>query len=115
HVTGSVIVQPGGFLDVEHSTIASLVATRPAALRVCASTLRGSLSVTGATVFVLVGDRGEDGCRPNTIGGSLVLTGNTGGLEAIGNHVAGAVVNIGNSGAGAFPEDNSPEVSDNWA
>jgi hypothetical protein len=41
------------------------------------------------------------------------MTNNTGGLEAIGNHVGGAVINTGNSGAGPFPEDTTPEVSGN--
>jgi YVTN family beta-propeller protein len=110
-VTGSVIVQQGGALDVENSTMAALIANRPAGVRVCASTVRGSLDVSSATGFVLLGDQGDDGCGPNRIGGSLVLTGNTGGLEAIGNLVVGALVNVRNSGAGAFPEDNGPEVS----
>ncbi|HWG75156.1 MAG TPA: hypothetical protein VG184_13985 [Acidimicrobiales bacterium] len=38
---------------------------------------------------------------------------NTAGLEAIGNTVGGSVVDTANSGAGAFAEDTSPEVSGN--
>jgi len=92
HVNGSVTVQPGGALDIENSTIV------------------GSLGATGPSGFVLVGDSGDDGCAPDSIGGSLILSGNSGGLEAIGNQVGGTVTNVNNSGAGAFAEDTSPEV-----
>ena len=110
-VAGSVVVQPGGTLDVENSTISGgITASNPAALRVCGSTTGGSVSVTRATGFVLIGDPGDDGCAVNAINGSLSLTSNTGGVEALGNHVTGSLVSSGNSGTGAFPEDTAPEI-----
>ncbi len=99
-------------MDLENSTVTSLVTNRPGSVRVCAGTLNGSAVVSGATGFVLIGDSGDDGCKPNTIRGVLILANNTHGLEAIGNHVS-FVLAAGNSGAGAFPEDNAPEVSGN--
>jgi len=112
-VNGAIIVRRGGSLDVENSTFAALVADGSAALRVCASIAKGSVNVSNATGFVLIGDSGDDGCAPNTIGGSLHMENNAHGLEAIGNHVRGGVVDTGNSGAGPFPEDSGPEVSGN--
>ena len=110
---GSVIVQSGGAVDVESSSIASLSASGASALRLCASTVKGSVTVNGAQGFVLIGDSTDDACPINTIGGSLTLQNNTHGVEAIGNHVAGAVNTSGNSGTGAFPEDSAPDISGN--
>ncbi|MDP9074825.1 MAG: hypothetical protein M3N98_11755 [Actinomycetota bacterium] len=111
NVAGAVIVQPGGSLDVENSIITgSITASSPGALRVCVSTIGGSINVAGAAGFVLIGDSGDDGCAPNTIGGSVTLSDNHHGVEMIGNSVAGAILATGNSGAGPFPEDVAPEI-----
>jgi hypothetical protein len=48
-----------------------------------------------------------------TVTGSLDLTNNHHGVQAIGNRVGGAVINSGNSGAGLFPDDLGPVVSGN--
>jgi hypothetical protein len=71
-----------------------------------------SVTVENATGFVVVGDP-ADGCAANTLSGPLVLIHNTGGVQAIGNTVAGAVTASGNSGAGPFPNDTAPNVSGN--
>ncbi|MEA2298039.1 MAG: hypothetical protein QOF77_975 [Solirubrobacteraceae bacterium] len=104
----------GAALDVEGSTISGGVrVSAGAGMRVCASRTRGSISVGGARGFVLIGDSGDDGCLPNTVGGSLRLAGNTHGLEVIGNAVRGGLRASRNSGRGAFPSDRAPEVSGN--
>jgi len=113
-LSGSIFVQAGAALDVENSTIGGGVnGNDPGALRVCSTTMTGGLVVSGSTGFVLVGDGGDDACNPNTIGGTLNLQNNKGGLEAIGNHVNGTVIITGNSGTGAFPEDSAPDFSAN--
>ncbi|MDP9073432.1 MAG: Ig-like domain-containing protein, partial [Actinomycetota bacterium] len=112
-IGGAVIVQPGGSVDIENSTVASLSAVGPGALRVCGSTVNGSVSVTQALGFVLIGDPGDDGCAANTIGGTVVVQDNHHGVEVIGNHVPAPVVAGANSGAGAFPEDTKPDISGN--
>ena len=61
----------------------------------------------------LVGDSNDDDCAPNTLRGTLMLVKNTGGVEAIGNHVGGAVIATANSGAGPLPEDTAPEITGN--
>ncbi|MGI8751555.1 MAG: Ig-like domain repeat protein [Acidimicrobiales bacterium] len=108
NVRGQVIVQPGGSVDIENSTIGgSILATnRPGAIRVCSSTVNGQVQVTGASGLVIVGDPAANvGCGPNTINGSLVLRNNNHGVEAIGNRVSGQVIAVGNSGPGPFPGD----------
>jgi hypothetical protein len=106
HVTGGVIVAHGASLAVENSTVdGSITATSgPNALRVCNSTVSGSFSVVNATGLVVIGDQGDANCAVNTIGGTLVLRTNTGGVEAIGNTVGG-LVSSGNSGPGPYPGD----------
>jgi hypothetical protein len=113
-VGGRVILQSGAELDIEDSTIAGpFTASWSGALRICGSNIHGSLSVNGASNIVLLGDQSDDGCAPNTIGGSLILQNNHFGLEVIGNKVTGAIAISGNSGTGAFPEDSAPEISGN--
>lgn len=110
---GSVVVQAGGRLEVESSTMnGALSADHSAALRICGSTVAGSVTVINATGFVLIGDPAE-GCAVNTIGGSLVVEHNHHGVQIIGNHVNGAVVAYDNTGSGPFPADTSSRVSDN--
>ncbi len=82
-------------------------------MQICGTEVGGSVFVSGAKGFVLIGDPGDDGCAINRIGGSLILMSNHHGLDAIGNHVARTVFASGNSGAGPFPEDTAPEVSGN--
>jgi uncharacterized repeat protein (TIGR01451 family) len=113
HVTGSVIVHAGAAVDLEGATIDGPIdaTDAPSAFRLCGSTVGGSVSVSNATGFVLVGDPGDDACPVNTIHGSLSLKNNTHGVEAIGNHVSGAVLASGNSGAGPFADDTGPDIS----
>lgn len=100
-VTGDVVVEPGGSLSVDNSTISgSLTASSPAAVQVCGSTVGGSVGVTGAGGPVVIGFPYP--CAANTIGGSLLLENNTGGVIAVGNRVGVAVVSAGNSGGIPF-------------
>jgi hypothetical protein len=113
-IGGAVVVQTGGSLDVEQSTIdGSVLALRPGSVRVCDSAVHGSLLANDARGLVLIGDREDDACGPDTIGGALNLRNNHHGVEAIGNHVYGLVMFSGNSGAGSFPEDTGPELFGN--
>lgn len=73
-VNGSITVEAGGVLDVEGSIIkGSIHADRPGGVRLCSTTTVGTVTVSGATGFVLVADAGDDACAPNHIGGSLDL------------------------------------------
>ncbi|HEY5196661.1 MAG TPA: hypothetical protein VIJ51_06505, partial [Solirubrobacteraceae bacterium] len=64
----------------------------------------GSVDIKSQTALVIVGDPGDAACAPNTIGGTLILQNNTGGVEAINNTVRALSVS-GNSGPGPFPGD----------
>lgn len=112
-ISGGITISDGIALDIEDSTITGVISIkRSSAVRMCGSHGAG-VSIAGSRGFVLVGDGGDDACAVNTIDGGLSLTGNTHGVEAIGNHVSGAIVVVGNSGAGPLPEDTAPDVSGN--
>ncbi len=97
-VAGGITVQAGGSIDVENSTLTgSISASSSGAIRVCSSTIGGSVTVNGAIGPVMIGDPTDGGCGINTIQGSLTLQNNTGGVEALGNKVSGALVQSGNS------------------
>ena len=111
---GRVVVAAGGAIDIENSTLTrGFSAVNSGAVRLCGSNVKPSFSVTGATGLVNVGNPGADACKSNTFTGALTLVKNTGGLGAIGNVITGVSVITGNSGAGAYPGDNNPRVSDN--
>ena len=104
----------GKQVDIENSTLSGgLAANRSGAIRMCGSTIGVSVTITGATRLINAGDPGVNACTPNTITGTFILTGNTGGLDAIGNHITGITIINGNSGPGAFPGDNTPRISGN--
>ncbi|MDP9073044.1 MAG: Ig-like domain repeat protein, partial [Actinomycetota bacterium] len=113
HITGAVVVPAGSSLDLEGVTVdGSISADGAAFIRICGSTA-SAISVSNSTGFVLIGDAGDDSCNPNTLSGALTLSHNTGGVEAIGNHVAGTVIDTANSGTGPFPEDTAPDIAGN--
>jgi hypothetical protein len=103
HLGGAVLVHAGAAIDIENSTVSGpLAATGAAAVRICGSTINGSVDIEQSTGLVIVGDPADE-CAPNTITGSLILHNNTGGVVATGNTVSGATSISGNSGPGPFP------------
>jgi hypothetical protein len=106
-VGGAVILDKGASVDVENSTLSGSLdaGTTPGAIRVCASSISGSVTVKNAGGLVIVGDPGDANCAANSIVGSLLLTDNSNGLEAIDNTVVGTIQITGNSGSGPFPGD----------
>jgi hypothetical protein len=105
-VTGAIDVHPGGALDLEGATVTGAIAatSTTGVIRVCGSSIGGSVDIKSATALVIVGDPGDAACAPNTIAGTLLLQNNTGGVEAINNTEHGLSVS-GNSGPGPFPGD----------
>jgi hypothetical protein len=111
-INGAIVVQTGASVDIENSTVTGAIsATNAGDIRICGSTL-SSVTVQQSTGFVVIGDA-MDGCATNTLSGSLTVLNNTGGVQVIGNTVAGAVTASGNSGAGPFPDDTAANVSGN--
>jgi hypothetical protein len=106
-VGGAIVLPKGDSLAVINSTVDGSInaPNSPNAVEVCGSNfVGGAVTISGAQGLVIVGDPGDAGCAPNTIGGTLLLTNNTHGLEAINNTVGGLIVS-GNSGPGPFPGD----------
>jgi len=105
-VTGAIDVHGAGALDLESATVTGPIAATGTSgvIRICGSSIGGSVDIKQATGLVIVGDPGDAACAPNTISGTLILKRNTGGVEAINNTVHG-LINSGNSGPGPFPGD----------
>lgn len=105
HVTGSVIIQPGGSADIEDSTISGAVTSSGAkppkdastALTICNSTL-GSLTVTNSQGNVLVGDGMDTECLGNAIQGAATFSNNHYSVNAAGNTVKTSLIVTGNNG-----------------
>jgi hypothetical protein len=113
-IRGNVSVRPGAAVEIDKATITGSVrAADPADARICGATIGGSVAVRGASGLVLVGGDPAERCPANRIGGALRLVRNTGGLEAIGNHVRGRVTISGNVGGEGVSQDATPNVSGN--
>ncbi|HWH12159.1 MAG TPA: Ig-like domain repeat protein [Solirubrobacteraceae bacterium] len=106
-VGGPIVVHGGASLDLEGASVNGSVSATGGSgvIRVCNSTISGTVDIKSQTGLVIVGDPGDASCAPNSIGGSLILQSNTGGVEAINNRVTGAISTSGNSGPGPFPGD----------
>ncbi|MGW2253228.1 Ig-like domain repeat protein [Kitasatospora sp. NPDC001660] len=113
-VRGSVTAGAGTALFIGNSTVqGSITSFGSTLVGVCGTTVTGSLTATGASRFVVIGDPGDDHCAVNQIQSSVQLSNNTGGLEVVGNHIGGSLMVTGNTGTGPFPEDNRPEIEGN--
>ncbi|MFJ7096527.1 Ig-like domain-containing protein [Streptomyces mirabilis] len=113
-VGGTVHGASGGALFISNSTIhGSILSSRGTRLGVCASTVAGSVNIATASGFVVIGDPGDDGCAGNRITGSVALSNNHGGAEAIANHIGGSVQVQWTTGTGPFPEDSRAEIEGN--
>jgi hypothetical protein len=101
---------------LSNSTVGgSITSTGATAFQLCGSRITGGVSVSGTTGQVRIGgDAGDPGpCAPNTIGGSVSLTGNTNGVDLVGNRIGGGVSARNNAGAVPLSEDASVEIESN--
>ncbi|MFB7445937.1 Ig-like domain repeat protein [Streptomyces mirabilis] len=113
-IGGTVHGAADGALFISNSTIrGSVLSFNGMLLSVCRSTVTGTVNVTGASGFVMVGDPGDDGCTGNKIAGSVLLGNNRSGLEVVANQVGGSVQVAGTTGTGPFPEDTRAEIEGN--
>jgi hypothetical protein len=74
---------------------------------------RGSVSVSNATGFVVIGDPGDDGCAGNVVSGAITLTHNQGDVEVQVNRIGGTLGVTDTSGTGPFPDDTQAEIVNN--
>jgi uncharacterized repeat protein (TIGR01451 family) len=105
-VTGSINLHAGGGLVLTSSIVdGSVSSSKATVFTMCSDNVHGSEAVSDSTGRVVIGsDDGDCGVSAgNTIGASLSLSGNTGGLELFGNTIGGSVSVSGNTG-GALGE-----------
>jgi Big-like domain-containing protein len=105
HVDGSLIVKPGGSLDLEGGSVSgALDANTGGVIRVCGSSIGGALDAKNSGGIVIIGDPAI-GCAPNAVAGALLVNDNTNGAEVIDNTAGGAITADGDSGPGPYPGD----------
>jgi hypothetical protein len=110
-IENSITVARGASLNLEGASVrGTVVAAKPRAIRICDSSAK-MISVSQASEFVLIGDP-DHGCAPNTANGVLLAIQNRGGLVIVDNTV-GAVLALGNRGAGPLPGQDTPVVRGN--
>jgi hypothetical protein len=111
--SGGVIVQRGATATIVNSSIGGSVSSSGAAtFAMCNTSTVGGVSVSGTTGDTTVGDDTEL-CNGNTIHSSLILSSDTGGLEAFANAVSGSGTMISDTGAATPAEDTIPEIEQN--
>ncbi len=76
------------------------------------ATSTAGVNISRSTGFVLWTATVTTDAAATPCAGALVLTGNSGGIEAIGKHI-GAVTAFRNSGSGPLSEDTAPDISGN--
>jgi len=103
-IGGGLIALRGTSLALIDSTVKGSVVSLGSAVSVCGSAVGDAVVVFDAQGLVIVGDPGDAECAGNAVGGTLLLLGNTNGVEAIGN-IAGEVVAYDNGGSGPYPGD----------
>jgi hypothetical protein len=97
HQSGPVTVEAGAHFFSNGATISGgVTATNPAAISICDTRISGSLSISGATAPVLVGEPATGDCPGNRITGAVQISGGTAGTDFSGNTVTGAVTLTGN-------------------
>lgn len=113
-VNGLISIRNGANVVIAGSTVQGRIsATGGGMLSICGSHVQ-TISVSGATGFVLIGDPGDDACGANAVAGGVTLTSNRAGLEVSKNNSIGGTVELSsNSGVGPFPDDTRPEIEGN--
>ena len=114
NVHGSVLSGTGTALFVSNSTITGNIQSHRGTLfGLCGTNVHGSVIVTHASRFVVIGDPRDDGCTSNRVRGHVTLRSNRGNAELAGNRIRGTVNVRHNSGTGPFPEDSATEIEAN--
>jgi hypothetical protein len=114
NIPGSINVPAGQSLVLINSTVGGSVnASNPASITVCNTTVNGSVNISGASGFVLLGDPGDDNCPGNSFGSTVYLANDHGGVEVSHNqHIGGSLILSGDSGSPLL-DDAHPEVEAN--
>jgi uncharacterized delta-60 repeat protein len=116
-VRGGITVKPGGALFLSFASVqGGIVSTGATYFRMCHSTSgSGSVSVTGSTGPVVIGDAGDDGtpiCGTDTVSGGMTVSGNTGGVEIGTVTVSGGLTVNNNSGTPSPDGSSMPSATE---
>jgi hypothetical protein len=99
-VTGSVLVGPGGGLEVEGGSIGgSLSSLGALGVSLCGARVAGAVSVGLSLGYVFIGG-GTTGCAPSALSGAVALAGNLGGVEITTTSMSGPLSVVANLGYG---------------
>jgi hypothetical protein len=109
-VGGAIMVGPAATLVLSNSTVTGSLSLSGKAF-VCGSTASSVLS-SSATGLIVFGDPRE-GCRGNTILGSMTFMNDTHGLVVSGNTYKTTFTATGNAGTGPLPGDTGPVITNN--
>jgi hypothetical protein len=113
-VTGSIQVDAGGALTSKNTHVTGAIQSNGAQfITICGTTQQSGAGfiIKNTVLMTLVGDD-DSNCAGNTLSGSLTLTGNTGGVEAYNNTIAGTLL-FNNNVATSPIGDGTPEIEDN--
>jgi large repetitive protein len=112
-LNAGVTVSAGGSLLIDHSRVTGpIVSDRAAAVRICASSTDGIVSLTRTSGFVLLGDGADNDdvgvapCGGNAIRGVVNVASTSGSVELGGNTVTGTISLSGSTGSAAEVEGN---------
>jgi hypothetical protein len=101
--SGPVKVLNGGHFYSNGARITGPVkADMPGAISICGTRISGSLTVSGATAPVLIGEPATGDCPGNQITGPVTITGDTAGTDFSGNTVSGSATLTNNVGGFVF-------------
>ena len=101
--SGPVTVLSGGHFYSNGARISGPVkADMPRAISICGTHISGSLTVSGATAPVLIGEPATGDCAGNEISGPVTITGDTAGTDFSGNTVSGSATLTNNVGGFIF-------------
>jgi hypothetical protein len=114
-IGGSVTVKAGGAIWAQGAKIGGPFSGSGAnAIRLCGSSVSGSLSITKTSGLIAIGD--DDGptpCAGTKIAGPAGVTGDFGGVEFVGNTVSGSLTITGNTGTLPPPDIGTVDVTGN--
>jgi hypothetical protein len=104
-VDGKVTVKPGGALDVEGATLqSSLSATQSALVRVCGSSIGGSLRVNGSSGALVIGE-GTSECEGNSVAAASIVKNASQGVT-LEHNAFGATLRVIDNAGGAIVDHN---------
>jgi hypothetical protein len=103
-IGGNLNVSGGASVYISNTTIGGGVTmTNPGTVAMCGNSAGGAASISGASGFLLMGGDGALGCGPNTVGNTVTLNADNGGLRVGGNTLRTKLSLTNNTATGFDP------------